>query len=175
MKKIKQTVALIICFLVISLFHIKESAAQTFIDVPDNHTHADNITRLNEYNIINGYGNGYFGVDDPILREHAVLLIYKILKDEKEAIRTYIPFSDVNTSHSSYEAIRWAYESGIIDGSNGKFNPKDFVTREQMAKILVNAFDIKANGNYQISDVALNHWAYPYINTLRGNNLYKNC
>ena len=171
MKKIKQTVAIVVCFIVISLFHLNESAAQTFIDVPDNHTHAENIARLNGYNIINGYGNGYFGVNDPILREHAVLLIYKILKDEKEAIRTYIPFSDVKTTHSSYEAIRWAYERGIIDGANGKFNPQDFVTREQMAKILVNAFDIKANENYKISDVAFNHWAYPYINTLRGNNL----
>ena len=53
MKKIKQTVIIVVCFLVISLFHFNESAAQTFIDVPDNHTHADNITRLNEYNIIN--------------------------------------------------------------------------------------------------------------------------
>ena len=161
-----------------SLFLTNAVSAQTFIDVPADHIHAENIERLTEYNIINGYSNGYFGVDDPILREHAILLIYKMLKDEKQEIRAYIPFTDVKTSDFTFEAIRWAYEVGIIDGTYGKFNPKDFVTREQMAKILVNAFDLEANGSYQISDVASNHWAYPYINTLRSHDLtklYQNC
>ena len=171
MKRTIKSLIIATSILISSLIISNEVAAQNFIDVPADHIHAENIERLTKYNIINGYGNGYFGVDDPILREHAVLLIYKILKDEKEAIRTYKPFTDVKLSDSTYEAIRWAYEVGIIDGTNGKFNPKDFVTREQMAKILVNAFDLKANGNYKIEDVASNHWAYPYINTLRGNNL----
>lgn len=156
-----------------SLFLTNAVFAQSFVDVPADHIHAENIERLTEYNIINGYSNGYFGVDDPILREHAILLIYKMLKDEKQEIRTYIPFTDVKTSDSTFEAIRWAYEVGIIDGTYGKFNPKDFVTREQMAKILVNAFELKENGTFHISDVASNHWAYPYINTLRSHDLTK--
>ena len=171
MKKTIKSLVFTTSILIGSLIVSNEVAAQYFIDVPADHIHAENIERLTQYQIINGYGNGYFGVDDPIMREHAILLIYKIVKDEKQAIRSYKPFTDVKSSDSNYEAIRWAYEVGIIDGANGKFNPKDFVTREQMAKILVNAFDLKAKGNYKIADVALHHWAYPYINTLRGNNL----
>ena len=171
MKNIIKSLLIATTILVSSSLISNEVAAQNFIDVPANHIHANNIERLTQYQIINGYGNGYFGVEDPIMREHAVLLIYKILKDEKQLIRTYTPFIDVKSSDETYEAIRWAYEVGIIDGAYGYFSPKDFVTREQMAKILVNAFDLKANGAYKIADVASNHWAYPYINTLRGNNL----
>lgn len=171
MKKTIKSLIIAASILISGLFDSNEVAAQNFIDVPADHIHADNIERLTQYKVINGYGNGYFGVDDPIMREHAVLLIYKIVKDEKKIIRSYIPFTDVKASDSTYDAIRWAYEVGIIDGVDGKFNPKDFVTREQMAKILVNAFDLQAKGNFKIADVASNHWAYPYINTLRGNNL----
>lgn len=173
MKKTILGLLIVASILTSSLLTSNEVSAKSFIDVPADHIHAENIERLTEYNIINGYGNGYFGVDDPILREHAILLIYKMLKDEKQEIRTYIPFKDVETSDFTFEAIRWAYEVGIIDGTDGKFNPKDFVTREQMAKILVKAFDLEANGSYQILDVPSNRWAYPYINTLRSHDLTK--
>lgn len=140
--------------------------AQTFQDVPTNHTHAQNIERLTSYNIINGYGNGYFGINDPIRREHAVLLIYKILKDDKPAVRSYTGFKDVTASSANFDAIKWAYEAGIIDGSDGYFNPSKNITRQEMAKILVEAFRLSSNGQSTISDVDRNSWAYPYINTL---------
>lgn len=172
MRKYIKLIVITVSIITVSSFVSIKVFAQNFLDVPENHIHAKNIERLSEYNIINGYGNGYFGVDDPILREQAITLIYKILKDEIPIFRSYIPFNDVKKSDPNYEVIRWAYETGIIDGTeDGSFNSKDFVTREQMAKILVNAFKLKPRGNYIIADVASNHWSYPYINTLRGNNL----
>lgn len=145
--------------------------AQQFIDVPDSNVHAESINRLQALNIINGYGNGYFGINDPIKREHAILMIYKLLKDDLKAVRPYSGFTDVPNNHTNLFAIKWAYETGLIDGSNGKFNPNQYVTREQMAKILVKGFKLSANQTYIIKDVSNARWSYEYVNILRANNL----
>ncbi len=47
------------------------------------------------------------------------------------------PFSDVSSKAYYYDAVRWAFENGIVDGvGNDRFNPKGPITREQLAVML---------------------------------------
>ena len=43
-------------------------------------------------------------------------------------------WSDVNAEGKYYtDAVCWAYETGVTTGTDGKFNPTDKLTRQQMA------------------------------------------
>ena len=64
------------------------------------------------------------------------------------------------------------YEAGIVNGDNGEMKPKSTLTRAQMAKILVNAFDLKMNGEAnEFSDVSPSDWSYKYVQILASNGI----
>ena len=52
-------------------------------------------------------------------------------------------FSDVSANHPNADAIAAVTEAGIFSGNNGKFNPDGLLTRAQLAKVLVEAFDLE--------------------------------
>lgn len=47
------------------------------------------------------------------------------------------PFYDVRPGDWFYDAVTWAYENGIIDGSAGKLDPRSGATRAQLATMLM--------------------------------------
>lgn len=51
-----------------------------------------------------------------------------------------------------------------------KFNPKNNMTRAEMAVVLVKAFDLKPQGNFEFADMK-DHWANEYVNILAGNKI----
>ncbi|WP_354471219.1 S-layer homology domain-containing protein [Lysinibacillus parviboronicapiens] len=57
-------------------------------------------------------------------------------------------------------------QAGIVDGSNGAFNPNANITRAQLAKILVRAFGITPNGTSTFQNVPITHWSHDYIAAL---------
>lgn len=80
-------------------------------------------------------------------------------------------FSDVPADHPQADAIRAVAEAGIFSGNNGEFNPDGLLTRAQMAKVLVETFDMEGTSNANFKDVPSDHWATEYINTLAHNNV----
>ncbi|MEG0473377.1 MAG: S-layer homology domain-containing protein, partial [Solibacillus sp.] len=56
-------------------------------------------------------------------------------------------YSDVNTKHPSYDAIQWAAKNGVASGSNGKFNPSNYVTEAQFAKMYAEFFQFPSVPN----------------------------
>ena len=48
-------------------------------------------------------------------------------------------FDDVDYDSWYYNAVYWAYDNGIVNGTgNGQFSPNELITREQMATIIAN-------------------------------------
>lgn len=143
----------------------------SFIDVPVNHPYFKEIQFMKEMKIINGYPDNTFKPTTSISRQHVAALIYRS-GVPLEPIREKITFSDVPESHPYYTEIMALYQAGIIDGSNGKFNPNDALTRGQLAKILVNAFklELQPANVLSFSDTD-NHWAKDYINILSSNGI----
>ncbi len=80
-------------------------------------------------------------------------------------------FSDVSADHQSADAIAAVAEAGIFSGNNGEFNPDGLLTRAQLAKVLVEAFDLKGSTPASFKDVPADHWAHNYINTLYLHNI----
>ncbi|MBA2176150.1 bifunctional 2',3'-cyclic-nucleotide 2'-phosphodiesterase/3'-nucleotidase [Halobacillus locisalis] len=111
----------------------------------DGHWAASYIYDLVEDEIIFGYGNGNFGPEDPVTRGQFTELIVRMLGLENEE---EVPFQDV--SARSADAIAAAYEHGIIHGySETSFKPGKLITREQMAHILLNAYNVKNDTDFE--------------------------
>lgn len=92
---------------------------------------------------------------------------------ELDTSDTNSPFSDMKSS-SKYAGAATALEKeGIFSGDEkGKFNAGSPITRGQLAKVLVKAFDVKKQDNAEMfSDVPTSHWAYEYILTLSSNKI----
>ena len=72
-----------------------------------------------------------------ITREQLVTMLYRYA-DSPAANGNLDNFSD-SASVSSYavNAMQWAVSNGIVNGSNGKLNPKNNATRAEVAAILM--------------------------------------
>lgn len=88
------------------------------------------------------------------------------IKQTEETVQKVI-FNDISGVAWAEESIIGLYSMGIIDGDgNGNFRPDDTIKREELIKILVNAFEIydeSASSNFD--DVTKDHWSYKYISS----------
>ncbi|URN92564.1 MAG: leucine-rich repeat protein [Candidatus Pristimantibacillus lignocellulolyticus] len=130
-----------------------------FTDI-DGHWAENIINRLAQKGILHGYENGRYGPNDFIQRHHLALLINRLIKFD--AIREAVSFEDVPANHPSYSAILNLQQGGVIDGYKNSFHPSGQLTLGELAKILVNAFNIE-----QANITGENpHWSYLYTQTL---------
>ena len=82
------------------------------------------------------------------------------------------PFSDIKSTSPYAGAATALYKLGIFTGTNGKFNAGSPLTRSQMAKVLVEAFDLKmTNKVVSFKDVKAGSWDYDYIRILASNGI----
>ena len=161
--------SLIAMVLAFSLFSSNQTAAKTFSDVPTSNTYYSIIDVMSDSGIINGYSDGTFKPNNTITRAHVAVLISRAL--DLKAIRPATTFSDVPTTHTYYKDIMALYQAGIVDGSNGKFNPSGSLTRGQLAKILTNAFGLQQQQTTSFKDVPTSNHFNPYIGALAANNI----
>ncbi len=78
----------------------------------------------------------------------------------------YKTYSDVPSTHWAYNAISWMTSHGILNGKgNNRFDPEAAITREQFARIMVVALQLKTNSDYSpsFSDVAKNSWSFKFV------------
>lgn len=139
----------------------------SFVDVPKSHGAYTEIMYMAENKIINGYGNGYFGVADPITREHLAVILYRYLKPQDSANN---PFVDIDGSNYKKEILAFTARGTFSVNADKKFNPKDNVTRAELAAVLVKTFDLKSQENYEFNDMK-GHWANEYVKILAGNQI----
>ncbi|WP_042478479.1 S-layer homology domain-containing protein [Bacillus ndiopicus] len=104
--------------------------------------------------IILGYSNNEFRPNELIRREHMVVMFSRLglLTEQRKAAK----FTDVPVEYVYYNEIRLAQLAGIIDGSDGKFYPKQPLTRAQAAKIIVLLFGFETEGAKSFKDVPEN-------------------
>lgn len=80
-------------------------------------------------------------------------------------------FDDVAANHPQAGAIAVMHELGIFEGNEGKFNPSSPITRAQMAKVLVNAFDLQQKGSYLTFPDTATHWSAGSVSILASNGI----
>ncbi|WP_110111823.1 S-layer homology domain-containing protein [Bacillus sp. CGMCC 1.16541] len=117
--------------------------AASFTDVSTNHTHKEAIDRLTERGLINGYENGTFRPENSITRGQVSKIFARYLPGDGKMQQV---FADVPANGQDSELVTAAYEmkeKGIFTGSNGELKWKNNITRQQMAKVLVETFKLE--------------------------------
>ena len=131
-------------FAVLALDKAKTEQPQTneadFADIKG-HWYEANVRELVKLGAINGYPDNTFKPDANITRAEFVTVIVKAFQLGEQAGKT---FADTET-HWAKSAIATAAAAGIVAGySDNSFGPDDFITREQMAAIVVRAAKLAA-------------------------------
>ncbi|MCL2838668.1 MAG: S-layer homology domain-containing protein [Oscillospiraceae bacterium] len=77
------------------------------------------------------------------------------------------PFSDI-ADHWARRQITWLYSRGYVTGmGDSTFNPNGAMTREQMAQILVNAFDLaRTNNDAPFNDAQPGAWYFNAVSAM---------
>ena len=118
-----------------------EASGNGFTDVPDNAYYAEAVSWASEAGIVNGYGNGKFGPNDPITREQMASIFCRYTDYcgyQTSAEADLSRFSD-RESISGYavDSVEWAVAEGLISGiGEGLLAPRGFATRAQVATII---------------------------------------
>lgn len=145
-------------------YHVLENSFWEYIakfsDVGLSNSHYDGVHWLAENGIV-GYPDGTFGVGQDLTRPHAAIMFTRSLGlDISKSSGVVNYFEDVYADDSYAEFIAAVGEEGTFKGSNGNFLPDNQLTREQMASTLVNAFDLKSDGenvNVNLKNVSPTH------------------
>ncbi|CDQ18934.1 S8 family serine peptidase [Halobacillus karajensis] len=142
-----------------------------FTDVGDSYWAKEAIQKLNVAGVINGYPNGDFGIDDPITRRQAAQMIVRAFDLDTSQVEDP-GLADIQSGDRAYEEIAAIANAGIMVGSDkGEFMPDKTLTRAEMAKIVVEAYELEGSTSKKFKDVPLTNWAAPYINTLYANEI----
>jgi hypothetical protein len=79
-------------------------------------------------------------------------------------------FGDVDEKFCAYGAIQRFARDGVIEGGGGSFAPDNPVTREEFAKLIAGALNLKATGEgMTFADVSPSDWYYDCIGVLSAN------
>lgn len=155
-----------------------KSSLVAYTDLSTNHPYFYDVQLIALRGIMIGYGNKLFGVNDPLTRGQAAILIDRAFDIPPINITTPT-FTDVPVNHIFAGFIEGLYRSGFTAGcsiSPKKYCPNNFVTNAQLAvfvsrglnKISPSAQTIKPTTS-TYSDVPASHFAYSLIETLAAN------
>ena len=107
---------------------------------------ADSVDFLYYEGVANG-SNGKYNPASNITRGDFMLMLYRaFLEDEYEDYNVTSNFPDVvkgsdSYSKETYQAVGVAKHLGIAQGTNGKYNPKAYITREEAMTLIYRTLD----------------------------------
>lgn len=129
------------------------TAKTSFTDVKEGEWYYVYVASAEKYGLATGYGNGLFGVNDPITRQDLVTLIYRAAKLKNLPVQKYsigqINFKDKDEiAPYALEAVKGLYGAGVyLDTTNVKaldtFEPTKNASRAYAAVILDQMYMLK--------------------------------
>lgn len=135
---------------------LKEVETSPFSDVSTSAYYYEAVKWAQEKGITGGIGNGLFGPNQPCTRAQVVTFLWRAAGSPAPMLNKN-PFTDVHTSDYYYDAVLWAVQNGITNGTSAKtFSPDATVTRAQVVTFLWRANDQPAAGNSGFLDVSSN-------------------
>ena len=157
------------------------AAQKTYTDVNPSNSHYASIMAALELEFMTGFQDGSFKPNTKMSRGHVVKALGKyVVKTSGKDLGAFDvtgvePFNDVPASYPDHELYRYSLivkQAGIFTGSNNNLLPKNLITRQQMSKVLVNAFELRnvPDGTSKVTDNNLATAEYrPYIDILSEN------
>ena len=112
-----------------------------FQDVKTGAWYEKAVTWAQRERIVTGYGNGSFGVDDPLTREQMAAVLWRYA-GEPEVSETAAFADETSVSRWAKTAVAWARENSVINGvGDNRFDPKGTANRAQLAQVLMNSIE----------------------------------
>ena len=117
------------------------SGSSNFTDVAAGKWFAKAVAWAAANGIVNGYGSGLFGPNDPVTREQLAAILYRYAVYGGMTAVTLEEnlgsFADTaQLSAYAIQAMNWAVGQGLINGSGSNLVPKAQATRAQVAAII---------------------------------------
>ena len=116
------------------------SGTDSFTDTGDDNWYTEAVLWGTQNGIIEGYGNGMFGPNDPVTREQMATIFhrYSQVKGYSLSEGNYEHFTDKDdVSKYAQSAMRWAVGNGLMVGMNdGTLCPKCKTTRAEFATMI---------------------------------------
>ncbi len=110
-----------------------------FVDIQENDYFFKAVLWAVEKGITTGTSTSTFSPEDACTRGQVAVFLWRA-QGKPAPNTTNNPFSDVESSMYYYEAVLWAVENSITNGTgDGKFSPDDSCTRGQIATFLYRA------------------------------------
>ena len=122
----------------------KVSGGSSFADVEEGSWYADAVIWAAKKGIVEGYGNGYFGVNDVVTREQTVAILYRYAAYKGCRITDLASlayFLDAGSvSEYAVRPFQWAVGEEIVEGEPSayglKLNPDGATARVEMAAMI---------------------------------------
>ena len=107
-------------------------AALAFPDVPESKWYKSAVDFVSSHGLFQGTNNGF----EPSLYMNRAMLATVLYRLEDAAAEGTNPFEDIAAGTWYTDAVIWASENGIVNGTGTGFQPMRNVTREQIATML---------------------------------------
>lgn len=115
---------------------------KTFTDVPSTHWAYRTIKQLSAKHMISGVSDDKFSPSGKTTRAEFTALLVRVLG--LKASQPTVVFEDVGAEDWFAKEVAAAYEAGLVQGvTENEFAPDREITREQMALLLVRAYEYK--------------------------------
>lgn len=120
----------------------KSADISRFSDVEPGNWYYDSIAQAVNMGTFSGYSSTRMGPEDNITREQAMVVLARTIclpPSSTGALYRFPDRSEVGTW--AYDAVSAMVEHGYVNGySDGRLNPKGYITRGEMAQIMYNIF-----------------------------------
>ena len=128
-------IAFLIAIVVFASLTIPSVSAKYFYDVSSTFWGLDGVNYVSDNGILNGTSEYYFEPNTYLNRAMAVTAIYR--KAGSPSVTGSIPFTDVPNNTWYTNAVKWAYQNGIVDGvTPTQFCPTTNIKRQDMSVII---------------------------------------
>lgn len=131
-----------------------------FSDVEKDDFFVNAATVLSNEGLLKGIGESQFGPYYYVTREQAAVFFARILGLDTEKVLNPL-FTDVQKGDYFYTSVAAVKEAGIMQGkTQERFGTSDVLTREEMAALLVRAFELQVeDGEMPFEDVGASPFA----------------
>ena len=125
---------------------VPKESANPFVDVTESDYYYDAVLWAVENGVTTGTGDDVFSPDTAVTRAQMVTFLWRAHGSPKTTGSN--AFTDVSSSDYYYDAVLWAVENGVTNGSSATtFSPDAAVTRAQAV-----TFQWRAAGSPVVSD-----------------------
>ena len=112
-----------------------------FADVPNGKWFSTAVSWAVNNGITSGKSDNMFGVGENVTREQVAVFLYNFAKNQGKDVSAQADLSKYGDAASvsswAKTAMSWANAKGVINGSNGKLNPKGNATRAEIAQMIM--------------------------------------